>query len=450
MRVEISYKFIMGFIVVVGSIVLLDFIVPSLGVPEEWHRLFTMACALLVGLLLGWAFSKAFTANIRLLTASAERVSQGNLTTYIRLPKTSFPDETSDLASSLNTLVDSLRELVGYIRNTSDKVAESSRRLSTTSLEMTASSHEVANTVEQISLGAETQAEMVEKTSRIIKEMAISIDLIANSAKKLAVSASDTAQTAQKGGETARRTIGKMKQVLVDAEKNGEQIVAFGSKVQKIGQIVEVITGVAQKTNLLALNATIEAARAGEYGRGFAVVAEEISKLADSTSHSAGEITRLVEGIREESQQLQQSMRENLVEMESGRQAIDVANQAFEEIIQNTLTTQTKATSISELSQKQTDGARSMVAAIDEISRIVTENAASTEEVSATTQQQSAAMEEMSHAAKGLLSLSDELLTSVRRFQLGNERRFSERVPLGGDEPPIDLVEDEAAEDTKG
>ena len=68
-------------------------------------------------------------------------------------------------------------------------------------------------------------------------------------------------------------------------------MVSFGAQVQKIGKIVEVITGIAQKTNLLALNATIEAARAGEYGRGFAVVADEISKLADSTGQSAGEIT---------------------------------------------------------------------------------------------------------------------------------------------------------------
>jgi len=422
MRVEITYKFTMGFIIVVGSIVLFNLLVPHLGIPEAWQQLVTVSFALLVGLLLGWGFSKAFSSNIRFLNEAAERLSQGDLTRYVRPRSTAFPDETADLAASLNKVVDNLRELVGYIKASSDKVAASAQGLSTTSREMTTASHEVANTVEQISRGAETQAEMVEKSTRLIKEMAVSIDLIAASAKKLAASANDTAHTAQQGGDTARSTIKKMKQVLGEVEKNGEQIVSFGARVQKIGQIVEVITGIAQKTNLLALNATIEAARAGEYGRGFAVVAEEISKLAESTGHSAGEITRLVGTIREEGQEIQASMKDNIQEMDAGREAIDDTSRAFEEIIQTALNTQAKATSIAELSQKQTEGAKNMVAATDEISRVVTDNAAATQEVSAATQEQTASMEDMAHAAQGLSTLSEELLSIVRRFDLGVER----------------------------
>ena len=79
MRIEIGYKFIMGFIIVVGSIVLVNFLVPFLGIPAAWQQLFTVACALLVGLILGWVFSKAFTANIRILKEAAERLSHGDL-----------------------------------------------------------------------------------------------------------------------------------------------------------------------------------------------------------------------------------------------------------------------------------------------------------------------------------------------------------------------------------
>jgi methyl-accepting chemotaxis protein len=183
-----------------------------------------------------------------------------------------------------------------------------------------------------------------------------------------------------------------------------------------------VITGIASKTNLLALNATIEAARAGEYGRGFAVVAEEIRKLADSSSDSAGEISRLIESIREESQKVQSSMQASIREMDSERVALDTTNSAFEEIILTAVATQTKATSIAELSQKQAEGATGMVAAIDEISRVVTDNAAATQEVSAATEEQSASMEEMARSAQDLSALAEQLLEAVRRFQLAAEK----------------------------
>jgi methyl-accepting chemotaxis protein len=114
MRVEITYKFVAGFIIVVGSVVFLNLLVPSLGIPEEMQQLVAVACAFLVGLVLGWFFSRAFTANIRHLREVAERLSHGDLSEPVRLPRSSFPDETADLATSLNRVVESLRELVDH------------------------------------------------------------------------------------------------------------------------------------------------------------------------------------------------------------------------------------------------------------------------------------------------------------------------------------------------
>jgi methyl-accepting chemotaxis protein len=418
MRVEISYKFIMGFIIVVGVVVALNALVPFLGIEEWLQQLVAVGGALVVGLILGVIFSKAFTANIQRIREGAERLSHGDLTQNVQIRRSAFPDETTDLALSLNHVNESLRDLVGTIRSSAGRVAASAQGLSATAEEMSASSHEVANTVEQITLGAERQAEMVEKASRLIKEMAISIDLVAASAKKLSSTAGETTATAQRGGQVAREAMEKMRQVLQDVDLNGKRMVSFGSQVQKIGKIVEVITGIAGKTNLLALNATIEAARAGEYGRGFAVVAEEVRKLADSTGESAGEITRLIEAIREENQMMQSSTAETAMRMAEGRAILDATGRTFEEIIQDVLTTQTKANSISELAEQQTNGARGMVVAIDEISRVVTDNAAATEEVSATSEQQTASMEEMAQAAQTLTMLAGRLLEVVSRFQL--------------------------------
>lgn len=207
---------------------------------------------------------------------------------------------------------------------------------------MTASSHELSNTVEQISRGAESQAETVETTSRLIKEMEVSTELVVAAAGKVLEAVDLTVSTAQQG-ETARRTMEGMKQILLDVEQSGEQVVSFGGQLQKISKIVDVINSVAQKTNLLALNATIEAARAGEYGRGFAVVAEEIRKLADSTADSAGEITQLIGNVQGDGLSVEKSLRASIEEMDKGKKAIDLTSTAFSEIIDTAVNAQSKA-----------------------------------------------------------------------------------------------------------
>ena len=419
MRVEISYKFVIGFIVVVASVVLLNLLVPQMQIPAWTHQWITIVGALLVGLVFGWLFSKAFTANIRILTEGAERLSQGDLSRKVRLRKGMFSDETEDLTNSLNLVISSLRNLVGQIRSSSENVNESSQALASTAEEMTATSHEVAGSIEQISRGAESQAEMVERASRIIREMAEQIERVAASAGNLSTSAEETTLSARQGEGMTATALENLKQVLGRIEDNGAQIVSFSEQVQKIGSIIDVITGIAQKTNLLALNATIEAARAGEYGHGFAVVAEEVSKLAESTSSSAAEITRLIESTREQSQRVQESMAESVRAIDSGREAVDVTDSAFKAIIDKAEAAQVKAVSIRDLTEQQSNGAREIVSAIEEIARVTEDNAAATEEVSAATEEQTASMEEMTFASQRLSRLADELLTSVSQFNLG-------------------------------
>lgn len=419
MRVEISYKFIVGFLVVVISGVVVNLAVPYLQIPSEFQQVFSVSCALVVGLVIGSIFSRAFTANIRRLTTAGDQISRGDLSRDIQLKESSFPDETSDLANAMMQIQESLRSLVGDIRGIASKVAGSAQNLSATSQQVSASSQEVARTVDQISKGAETQAEMVEESNRLFKEVAMSINLVAMAAKKVAESANQTVDTAKSGSELAGASLGSIRQVLTEAENSSQQMLNFIGQLQRISKFVEVINGVAQKTNLLALNATIEAARAGEYGRGFAVVAEEIRKLADSTTISADEITGLVEGIRSEGQQVQSSMGHVIEEMESGREAVDRTSQAFSAITENAEGTMAKANSIAELSEQQTSSAEKITRAIDEIDKVVSDNAAATEQVSAATQEQSASMEELAQSAQNLSTMSEKMLQIVKQFKLG-------------------------------
>ncbi|RII28787.1 MAG: methyl-accepting chemotaxis protein [Geobacter sp.] len=418
MYVPIGYKFIMGFVMVVGAVAFAPDLVRHLGYAPEITNVLSYVVALTIGLVLGWIFSRGFTRNISRLTQSAEAISRGDLTRDVVLKDSRFPDETHDLGGSINCMVESLRDLVRHITETSERVSFSARTLFSSALEINASTDEVARAMGQISRGAGSQAEMVAKTCALIHETAISGELVAKRAKETAQAARDTSITAQRGGELATDSLATMKEFFDNAETTGRRFMAFNAKLQQVGKIADFIGDIARQTNMLALNASIEAARAGEYGKGFAVVAEEVRKLSDGTSKYAGDIVELIAMLKEESGKVQETIVEGSRLIVDGKKNIDTTAASFREILDTVIGTESKANSIADLSQMQTDGAEKMVRAVDEIARVAEDNAASTQQVSAASEEQSTAMQEMAHAAQEMAQMADELLAVVQRFKV--------------------------------
>ena len=422
MYIQIGYKFILGFLAVVASVAFVPAWMKLLDYSPEITHLLSFVVALTIGLILGTLFSKSFTKNISRLRGATESISQGDLSYDVEIPATRFPDETHDMALSINAMLDSLRTLVRQIRGTSERVSESSRTLSSTALQINASSEEVAQAVEQISRGAENQAEMVARGSKVIHEMAISVDLVARRAKETAKAARDTSFTAQRGGELASDSLERMKSFFDSIELISMQFMDLNIKLQQVGKMADFIVDMARQTNLLALNASIEAARAGEYGKGFGVVADEVRKLADGSAKSATEIAEMIDLVKVESRKLQETITESSRSIVAGKKNIDTTADSFKQILATVIETERKANSIADLSQMQTNGAAKMVTMVDEIAKVAEDNAASTEEVSAATEQQSSAMQEMVFQTQELGKLAEALLSSVERFQVPGEK----------------------------
>lgn len=418
MRIPIGYKFIIGFVVVVAAVAFSPRLVEQLGYSSEISIILGYVVALTIGLILGWIFSKNFTANFEILTVSAESISRGDLTRDVAIRPSQVPDESHELATLINLMLQNLRDLIRHIKRTSGQLTESAREINSTALEINASTEEVAQAIEQISRGAETQAELVEKGSKTIREMAISIEMVATRAHETAKAARETSMTAQHGGVLANDSLERMKDFFVAQELIGKQFDTFNSKLQKVGKVADCIGNIARQTNLLALNASIEAARAGEYGKGFAVVAEEVRKLADGSAQSASDISDMIENLREESRKVLEAIVESSRSIKEGKKNVDITASAFQEILKTVLDTERKASSIADLSMMQKDGSEKMVSAIDEIARLADDNAASTEQVSAATEEQLAAMQDMALATKELAQLAEELMVVVERFQV--------------------------------
>ena len=153
-------------------------------------------------------------------------------------------------------------------------------------------------------------------------------------------------------------------------------ITELNHAIQKIGNIAQTISEIANQTNLLALNAAIEAARAGESGRGFAVVADEVRKLAERTSISTVDITATVSEIEQVTNSAVISMNQAMKEMEQGIVLIEEGGSSLQEITRSSEEVTDMAQHIASAAKQQAVASQSIASNMERISSLVEENTA--------------------------------------------------------------------------
>ena len=208
------------------------------------------------------------------MLACVQRAASGDLTATTEL---TGDDPIGQMADGIRTLLSDLRTSIASIGKTSETLAAAAEELQVVSEQMGSNASETSSQVSLVTEGSFEVSRNVESVSTGAEQMSASI-------KEIAQNASEAAKVAS---------------MAVDAATNTTSTVAtLGESSAEIGQIVKVITGIAQQTNLLALNATIEAARAGEAGKGFAVVANEVKELAKETAKATEDISQKIEAIQ--------------------------------------------------------------------------------------------------------------------------------------------------------
>ena len=219
--------------------------------------------------------SRKIVNPIHVALGRAEAISEGDLTGD-EIVVTSR-DEVGDLTAAINKMSQSLKVMISSITENSMHVSSASEELNSTSQQITVNSEETSAQAEVVSKAAQVVSQNLQTVATGAEEMGASIKEIA----KNATEAAKVASSAVKLAETTTATVAKL-----------------GESSTEIGQVIKVITSIAQQTNLLALNATIEAARAGEAGKGFAVVANEVKELAKETAKATEDISRKIEAIQ--------------------------------------------------------------------------------------------------------------------------------------------------------
>ncbi|MCK6389969.1 MAG: methyl-accepting chemotaxis protein [Azonexus sp.] len=210
-----------------------------------------------------------------------ERVAAGDLTQHIEAKS---GDEIGQLLRALDTMSRDLRRMVKEVEAGIGGLASDAQRLSRASARVAGASGEQSN-------AATAMAATVE-------EMTASIQQVAQHAAHCRALAVGSIEVSDSGMAVINAAIAGMGRIAETVVASAQSVDLLGSQSQEISHIVNVIREIAEQTNLLALNAAIEAARAGEAGRGFAVVADEVRKLAERTTQSTAEITRMIDGIQ--------------------------------------------------------------------------------------------------------------------------------------------------------
>jgi methyl-accepting chemotaxis protein len=247
--------------------------------------------------------------------------------------------------------------------------------------------------------GGRDQASAMNEITTTISELLITSRQIAESAQRVSKVAEDTAEAARTGDATIDQTRASITAIRTQVDQIVQHMLSLGEKSQQIGGVVDLVSELAEQTNILAINATIEASGAGEWGRRFAVVAEEIRKLADRTAGSAKEIRTLIDDVRGAVNTTVMATEIGAKAVDAGSRQFDDATSSFRRIAQLVATT-SDATREIELSTKQ------QTTAVEQVNSAASDTARASRETEASAVQ-------TKQTAAHLTSLSGDLLDLV-------------------------------------
>lgn len=311
---------------------------------------------------------KKIAENIREQALIIEKISGGDLTADVEIKS-----ENDLLGKKMHEMIEKTNELLKRIAGAAEQLAIGARQISDSSA--------------SLSQGATKQASATEELTASLEEISSQTNMNAQSASKaneLAVVAKDSAVV---GNNQMNRMMAAMEEIN-EASEN-------------ISRIIKVIDEIAFQTNLLSLNAAVEAARAGEQGKGFAVVAEEVRELAARSAKAAKETAELIE--------------DSIQKVNDGTKIAQKTADALRQIVEGISKAASYAGDIAVASSEQASGITQINQGIVEVSEVVRTNSATSEEAAA--------------ASEELLSQTELLRESVRKFRLKNEGQNSEISP---------------------
>jgi methyl-accepting chemotaxis protein len=350
----------------------------------------------LVIILLAYVIGNRITAPLVLVSDTAGAIANGDLSWRIAmtLPQVNSNHSRNEidlLLQSFKQMTENLQHLIRQIQNAGIRVRESSGQ--------------IAVALQQLSEVSGYQSSAILQTTSTVEEFVATSREIVKSTDTIADFAENTEQEARKGVSAAVDTLTQIQEIKQANDQNMQYVAFLNECSQEINKIVEVITTIADNTELIAFNAALEAAGAGEKGRRFGVVAGEIRRLATTVATSVKSIEQKTSEIQRGMKTLVNSFETETQKIEEGVQDMKVTATSFEAILEKIEKTTTSLMQISAATKQQQTSNEQIVSVLQNMSQEIIQFQKIAKQTLAITTE--------------LTRLADDLLQTVNVFQIG-------------------------------
>ncbi|MGE4317655.1 MAG: methyl-accepting chemotaxis protein [Deferribacterales bacterium] len=315
-----------------------------------------------------------------------QKVAAGDFTAELRLKN----NDNFSMVYSIKSMINNLSNMIKELRSTADRLRDASSDLSSGAIEL---SESMSSQSESTGIIATAATEMTRTTSDIAENLT-----------EISGFAQMTWEKVNTGKKAVEDSLDGVVRIKTTVDGSAELVNGLGEKSDEIHNIVNVISDIADQTNLLALNAAIEAARAGEHGRGFAVVADEVRKLAERTQSATTEISSLVSGTRTEVQKVTQSMSGVTQQVHDGVESSKQISKILEELESEVSKLQEMVHSISSATQEMASTSNQIFEDIKNVAIISSEVKKTSDSIA--------------ENSSGLAGISDTLKSDMQKFKV--------------------------------
>ena len=331
----------------------------------------------------------------------------------------------TEISQALEAVQIQMKELTRQMNGVSLRVDEVNAETKTAHKSI----EDVSEGVSQVAAIATAVNDLADKsgmaTQQILaamQDLATTVSSVAAKMEHVSALTHMAAELSEKGKEAAGLAESGMHGIMASSSEIDEMNQQISGQMQEINRIVDIISSIAEETNLLALNAAIEAARAGEAGLGFAVVAAEVKELANESQKSAENIAAIISDLQKKSSAMAKAVQNSMTEVKNGNNAVSETLAVFNEIVDSISTINSNMSEVAAASEEQAASVEEVTATVNEFSEMVQQTAKESVGLAAASEESSAAVGQITQMVAQVNESMDRIKETTELAEQAVER----------------------------